>query len=80
VSNGMQGVRVNCVAPGGVETPIAEQFSPPEGVDLAIMGRIMPFERMGSPDELAAAFAFLASSEASYINGITIRVDGAMKA
>ena len=80
VSNGMQGVRVNCVAPGGVETPIAEQFLPPDGVDVSIMARIMPFERMGSPDELAAAFAFLASSEASYINGITIRVDGAMKA
>src|SRR5215213_6469183 len=77
VSHGMQGVRVNCVAPGGVETPIADQFSPPEGVDLSIMGRIMPFERMGSPDELAAAFAFLASADASYINGITIRVDGA---
>jgi len=73
-------VRVNCVAPGGVETPIAEQFTPPDGVDVSIMARIMPFERMGSPDELAAAFAFLASSEASYINGITIRVDGAMKA
>jgi meso-butanediol dehydrogenase/(S,S)-butanediol dehydrogenase/diacetyl reductase len=35
---------------------------------------------MGTPDELAAAFAFLASSDASYVNGITIRVDGAMKA
>jgi meso-butanediol dehydrogenase/(S,S)-butanediol dehydrogenase/diacetyl reductase len=80
VSNGLQGVRVNCVAPGGVETPIAEQFMPPEGVDLAIMGRILPFERMGTPDELAAAFAFLASSDASYVNGITMRVDGAMKA
>jgi NAD(P)-dependent dehydrogenase (short-subunit alcohol dehydrogenase family) len=80
VSNGMQGVRVNCVAPGGVETPIAEQFLPPDGVDLTIMGRILPFERMGTPDELAAAFAFLASSDASYVNGITIRVDGAMKA
>jgi meso-butanediol dehydrogenase/(S,S)-butanediol dehydrogenase/diacetyl reductase len=80
ISNGLQGVRVNCVAPGGVETPITEQFTPPEGVDLAVMARIMPFERFGHPDELAAAFAFLASSDASYINGVTLRVDGAMKA
>ena len=80
ISNGLQGVRTNCVAPGGVETPITEQFTPPEGVDLAVMARIMPFERFGHPDELAAAYAFLASSDASYINGITIRVDGAMKA
>ena len=80
VSNGLQGVRTNCVAPGGVETPITEQFTPPEGVDLAVMARIMPFERFGHPDELAAAYAFLASSDASYINGVTLRVDGAMKA
>jgi meso-butanediol dehydrogenase/(S,S)-butanediol dehydrogenase/diacetyl reductase len=80
ISNGLKGVRVNCVAPGGVETPIAEQFTPPDGVDLGIMARIMPFERFGHPDELAAAYAFLASSDASYINGITLRVDGAMKA
>jgi len=51
-----------------------------EGVDLAVMARIMPFERFGHPDELAAAYAFLASSDASYINGVTLRVDGAMKA
>lgn len=80
VSVGLQGVRVNAIAPGGVETPIADQFTPPAGVDVSIMARIMPFERMGTPDELAAAFAFLASDEASYINGITLRVDGAMKA
>ena len=80
ISNGLQGVRTNCVAPGGVETPITEQFTPPEGVDLAVMARIMPFERFGHPDELAAAYAFLASSDASYINGVTLRVDGAMKA
>jgi meso-butanediol dehydrogenase/(S,S)-butanediol dehydrogenase/diacetyl reductase len=49
VSNGMQGVRVNCVAPGGVETPIAEQFNAPEGVDLAIMARIMPSSGWARP-------------------------------
>ncbi len=80
ISNGLKGVRVNCIAPGGVDTPIAHQFNAPEGVDLSIMGRILPFERVGAPSELAAAFAFLASNDASYINGVTLRVDGAMKA
>ena len=45
------------MAPGGVETAIHTQFTPPEGVDLSIMGRIMPYERMGHASELAAAFS-----------------------
>jgi meso-butanediol dehydrogenase/(S,S)-butanediol dehydrogenase/diacetyl reductase len=77
---GKQGVRVNCVAPGGVETPITSQFNPPEGADLALLQRIMPFDRSGQPDELAAAFAYLASDDASYVNGIVLRVDGGMQA
>ncbi len=80
ITNGRSGIRVNCIAPGGVDTPIGEQFTPPEGVDLAIMSRILPFERSANPSELAAAFAFLASDDASYCNGITIRVDGGMQA
>jgi NAD(P)-dependent dehydrogenase (short-subunit alcohol dehydrogenase family) len=79
VNWGRQGVRVNCVAPGGVTTPITDQFATvPEGADLDLMTRIMPFSRFGEPDELAAAFAFLASDEASYVNGFVMRVDGGM--
>ncbi|MCY4193424.1 MAG: SDR family NAD(P)-dependent oxidoreductase [bacterium] len=80
ITNGKSGIRVNCIAPGGVDTPIAEQFAPPDGVDLAIMSRILPFERPANPSELAAAFAFLASEDASYCNGIVLRVDGGMQA
>jgi NAD(P)-dependent dehydrogenase (short-subunit alcohol dehydrogenase family) len=80
ITHGRQGLRVNAIAPGGVDTPIADQFPAPEGVDLSIMERIMPFTRMGEPGELAAAFAFLASDDASYVNGIVLRVDGGMKA
>jgi NAD(P)-dependent dehydrogenase (short-subunit alcohol dehydrogenase family) len=80
ITHGREGIRVNCIAPGGVTTAITEQFPMPEGVDLAIMARIMPFVRMGEPEELAAAFAFLASDDASYVNGIILRVDGGMKA
>lgn len=80
ITNGRSGIRVNCIAPGGVETPIANQFTPPEDVDLTIMSRILPFDRPAEPSELAAAFAFLASDDASYCNGIVLRVDGGMQA
>jgi meso-butanediol dehydrogenase / (S,S)-butanediol dehydrogenase / diacetyl reductase len=80
ITNGKAGVRVNCVAPGGVNTAITDQFPIPEDVDLSLFARIMPFIDMGEPEELAAAFAFLASSDASYINGVILRVDGGMKA
>lgn len=80
ITNGKAGVRVNAIAPGGVNTAITEQFPIPEDADLTLFARIMPFIDMGEPDELAAGFAFLASKDASYINGITLRVDGGMKA
>lgn len=80
ITNGRSGIRVNCIAPGGVETPIGDQFTPPEGIDLTIMSRIMPFDRSADPSELATAFAFLASDDASYCNGIVLRVDGGMQA
>jgi meso-butanediol dehydrogenase/(S,S)-butanediol dehydrogenase/diacetyl reductase len=80
ITHGKQGVRVNCVAPGGVNTPITEQFPMTDDLNLELFGRIMPFDRFGEPEELAAAFAFLASDDASYVNGIILRVDGGMKA
>jgi NAD(P)-dependent dehydrogenase (short-subunit alcohol dehydrogenase family) len=80
ITQGQHGVRVNCIAPGGVNTAITEQFPMPEDVDLSIFARIMPFKDFGEPDQLAAAFAFLASDDASYVNGVILRVDGGMKA
>lgn len=80
VSHARSGVRINCIAPGGVETPIMEAFTPPEGADLSLVERIMPLDRMGSPEELAAAYAFLASEDGSYCNGIVLRVEGGQQA
>jgi NAD(P)-dependent dehydrogenase (short-subunit alcohol dehydrogenase family) len=80
ITNGKAGVRVNAIAPGGVNTAITDQFPIPEDADMSLFLRIMPFMEMGEPEELAAAFAFLASSDASYVNGIVLRVDGGMKA
>jgi NAD(P)-dependent dehydrogenase (short-subunit alcohol dehydrogenase family) len=78
VEYGRKGVRINCVCPGGVETPMIQQFQLPDGVKPDVLAKIMPLGRMGQPAEIAATIAFLASAEASYINGSTIVVDGGM--
>ena len=78
VEYGRKDVRINCVCPGGVETPLIGQFTLPEGVSQAALTRIMPLGRMGKPEEVAGTIAFLASDDATYINGATIVVDGGM--
>jgi NAD(P)-dependent dehydrogenase (short-subunit alcohol dehydrogenase family) len=75
---GRKDVRINCICPGGIETPLLAQFRLPEGVNQAALMRIMPLGRHGKPEEVAGTIAFLASSDASYINGATIVVDGGM--
>lgn len=80
IGHGKQGVRINCIAPGPVRTPIARGFLPPEGADMTLLPRMLPFKQIAEPSELAAIFAFLASSEASYINGECIKADGGARA
>lgn len=72
---GPKGVRVNAVAPGFIETPILGTV--PEEV-LARMRADVPLRRLGQPEEIANVYAFLASDEASYINGAVIEVSGGM--
>ena len=78
VEFGRKGVRINCVCPGGVETPMIQNFQLPEGASPRVLERIMPLGRMGQPQEVAATIAFLASDDALYINGSAIVVDGGM--
>jgi NAD(P)-dependent dehydrogenase (short-subunit alcohol dehydrogenase family) len=78
VEYGRKDVRINCVCPGGVETPLIGKFTLPEGVSQAALTRIMPLGRMGKPHEVAGTIAFLASEDATYINGATVVVDGGM--
>jgi NAD(P)-dependent dehydrogenase (short-subunit alcohol dehydrogenase family) len=78
VEYGRKDVRINCVCPGGVETPLIEQFKLPDGVNPQVLTRIMPLGRMGKPHEVAGTIAFLASDDATYVNGATIVVDGGM--
>jgi NAD(P)-dependent dehydrogenase (short-subunit alcohol dehydrogenase family) len=78
VEYGRKDVRINCICPGGVETPLIAKFKLPDGVSQEALTRIMPLGRMGKPHEVAATIAFLSSDEATYINGATIVVDGGM--
>jgi 2-hydroxycyclohexanecarboxyl-CoA dehydrogenase len=74
------GIRVNCVCPGPTETPLlAENFGTEEGGRIIdAIKRGIPFRRLGTPEEIAAAIRFLASSEASYITGQVLSVNGGM--
>lgn len=80
VENARSGVRINAIAPGAIETPaiLAWARSLPGGVP-AYEATLLP-GRFGRPDEIAAAALFLASDEASFVNGAVIPVDGAASA
>ncbi|MEE4455103.1 glucose 1-dehydrogenase [Novosphingobium resinovorum] len=69
-----KGIRVNCVAPGPVWTPLIPSTMPPEQV--RDFGKAYPIGRAAQPSELAPAYVMLASDEASYISGATIAVTG----
>jgi 3alpha(or 20beta)-hydroxysteroid dehydrogenase len=69
------GIRVNSVHPGGIDTPMVRHFIPDED-SMAWMGRQVPMKRPGKPEEVAQAVAFLASDAASYITGAELAVDG----
>lgn len=70
---GPKGIRVNAVAPGITETDMMKAV-PKEIIDPMIQQ--IPLRRLGQPEDIANAFVFLASDEASYITGVVLSVDG----
>ena len=72
-----QGLRVNAVLPGSIETPITGQFHLPEGADGKLLRRIMSPTGMAAPTVVAAAIAYLGSDDATHVNGADLRIDGA---
>ena len=74
---GPKGIRVNAVAPGITETDMMKAV-PKEGIEPMI--RQIPLRRLGQPEDIANAFVFLASREASYITGVILSVDGMARA
>jgi len=69
-----KGIRVNCVAPGPVWTPLIPSTMPPEKVKT--FGQDVPLKRAGQPAELAPAYVLLASNDSSYMTGSTVQVTG----
>lgn len=70
---GSKGIRVNAVAPGITETDMMKAV--PKDIIQPMIDQI-PLHRLGKPEDIANAFAFLASDEASYITGVVLSVDG----
>jgi NAD(P)-dependent dehydrogenase (short-subunit alcohol dehydrogenase family) len=87
---GPHGIRVNCIAPGNIETPILEQTMAshlPEAERPEFMRKIrafiiarQPVQRQGQPDDIAEAALYLASDRSSYVTGTLLPVDGGMLA
>ncbi|XP_022211759.1 estradiol 17-beta-dehydrogenase 8 [Drosophila obscura] len=73
---GKFGIRVNCVLPGYIDTPMVAVV--PEAVKQQVVQRC-PLGRLGRPEEIAEVIAFLASQKAAYVNGAAIEVTGGLK-
>lgn len=70
-----RGITVNCVAPGFIATAMTEALTEEQKDKI---NTNIPMERMGTPDDIAAAVAYLASDEASYVTGQTLHVNGGL--
>lgn len=76
VEYGRQGLRVNAICPGSIATGMTQGIRFPEGVDFSLIERAQTLDRQfRGPEVIAAAVAFLASSDAAHVNGEHIRVD-----
>jgi 3-oxoacyl-[acyl-carrier protein] reductase len=74
---GPQGITVNCVAPGRIDTPRMKEVYGEDGPSPDELAQI-PVGRLGTPREFGDVVCFLASSRASYVNGVTLLVDGGL--
>ncbi len=72
---GSRGITANCIAPGFIQTPMTDVL--PDELKKTYLSQI-PAGRFGTPDDIANACVFLASDEASYINGQTLNINGGM--
>ena len=82
IDYGRRGIRVNCICPGAVDTPMLRSIADSEGMDIyrEKLREEHLLGRFGRPSEIAAAAAFLASDDASFITGHSLVVDGGFTA
>ena len=82
IDYGYRGLRVNCICPGGIDTPMLHAITDPEGMEIyrdkLLDGHVLG--RFGRPSEIAAAAAFLASEDASFVTGHALVADGGFTA
>ena len=79
VHYGPQGIRVNCIAPGLVDTP-QSHGSLGSAEEFQRRAAASPLGRVGTPEEIASLLLYLASDESSYVNGACIPIDGGSSA
>ena len=72
------GVNINCVAPGGIVTPLTKAAQLPEDADWDLIKPYMGFRPMSQPEEIAAVIAFVASDDASAMHGAIVSADSAL--
>jgi NAD(P)-dependent dehydrogenase (short-subunit alcohol dehydrogenase family) len=79
IAHAADNIRVNCICPGVIETPLVQRWLNEPSIRENVT-RLHPLRRLGEPEEVAAAVAFLASDEASFITGAILAVDGGVLA
>ena len=70
-----RGITANCIAPGFVTTPMTQALNEKQTAEIA---KMIPAQRFGAPEEIAAGVVYLASDEAAYITGQTLHINGGM--
>jgi NAD(P)-dependent dehydrogenase (short-subunit alcohol dehydrogenase family) len=75
-----QDIRINAIAPGGVETPLAQGVKFPDDMDFELMQRYVSSRGMSDPSEMASAVAYIASDEAKSVHGSIFSVDNGISA
>jgi NAD(P)-dependent dehydrogenase (short-subunit alcohol dehydrogenase family) len=82
IDYGRRGIRVNCICPGGIDTPLLRDVTDADGLELyrTALRDAHLLGRFGRPEEIAAAAAFLASEDASFVTGHALVVDGGFTA
>jgi len=73
-----RGVRINAVAPGGIDTPLLQNFGLPEDVPMKRVRKLISPLGFATPDDIANMILFLASDEASFMTGAIVPVDGGL--
>ncbi len=76
IDHGPEGIRVNCICPGWIETPMAAPFLEENPEGRAFAGTIAPLGRIGQPEEVAEVALFLASDDSRFVTAAAYNVDG----